>query len=257
MREGARQALVLLAALALCPVAALLIGSDPAEPVARGLALVEAQRDLGLLFEPALHAWLLARDDLLAAANVFYVWAHVPVAGWALVWTWMLRRDVFFAVRDAFLWTQLLLVACYVALPTAPPRLLGVEGFSDTLAGMWGRGLADSAHLLQSPYAAMPSGHVAFALVAGLTFARYGDQPWLRVFGWAYPPLVALVTFATGNHLWLDAAGAVAVAAVSVLLARVRPWPRSKRTSRAPSGRSNAPWATGSTRATPSSSSSR
>jgi len=185
------------------------------------------------------------------------VWAHVPVAGWALVWTRCLRPDAYPLVRNAFLATQVLLVAVYVAIPTAPPRLLEGEGFSDTLAGLWGSELADSAHLLQSPFAAMPSGHVAFALLAGGTFALLGDRGWLRVFGWLYPPLVIAVTIATANHFWLDVLGAVALVALSVRLATVRPWLTSKRTSPAPCGRSSVPWATRSPRATRSSSSSR
>lgn len=193
----------------------------------------------------------------MTGAGVFYVWAHVPVAGWALIWTWYLRRDAYPAVRDAFVAAQVLLVAVYVTLPTAPPRLLPGEGFTDTLTGLWGREMADSAHLLQSPFAAMPSGHVAFALLAGATFAVLGDRRWLRMFGWAYPPVVVAVTIVTANHFWLDAAGAVAVAALSVRLATVRAWLRSKRTSPEPCGRSSAPWATRSPRATPSSSSSR
>jgi hypothetical protein len=210
-----RQTLLLLGALALCPVAALLIGDDAAAPVARAEALMDAQRALGLDVEAAVHAWALGRPWLMDAASVFYVGAHVPVAGWALVWTWYLRRDRFAAVRDAFLWTQGLLVALYVLLPTAPPRLVPGAGFTDTLSGLWGQRLADSAHLLQSPYAAMPSGHVAFALVAGATFARLGDRRWLRVFGWTYPAAVVAVTVVTGHHLLLDAAGAALVVAVA------------------------------------------
>jgi hypothetical protein len=256
-REGVREAALLLAALALCPVAALAIGADATGPVARAEAVADFERSLGLFVEPAVHGWASQISWLMTLAGVFYVWAHVPVAGWALVWTWYLRRDAYPVVRNAFVATQVLLVATYVALPTAPPRLLAGEGFTDTLTGLWGRELADSAHLLQSPFAAMPSGHVAFALLAGGTFALLGDQRWLRIFGWVYPPLVVLVTVATANHFWLDAAGAVAVVALSVRLATVRPWLTSKRTSPAPCGRSSVPWATRSPRATRSSSSSR
>ena len=248
---------MLLAALALCPVAALAIGDDATAPLARAQAVADFERSLGIYVEPAVHGWAAGVDWLLTVAGVFYVWAHVPVAGWALVWTWYLRRDMFATVRDAFLWTQVLTVALYVLIPTAPPRLLAGEGFTDTLTGLWGREFADSTHLLQSPFAAMPSGHVAFALLAGGTFAILGDQRWLRVFGWVYPPVVVLVTVATANHFLLDAAGAVAVVLASVKMATVRPWLTWKRTSPAPSGRSSVRWAMRSRRATPSSSSSR
>jgi len=217
--SGPRQVLLVLAALALCPVAALLIGDDATAPVARARALMDVEAALGIGIERAVHAWALGHPALLDAASAFYVLAHVGVTGWALVWTWCLRRDRFALVRDAFLWTQLLLVALYVLVPTAPPRLVPGAGFADTLCGLWGKEVADSAHLLQSPYAAVPSGHVAFALVAGLTFARLGDMAWLRAFGWIYPPLVVAVTVVTGNHLLLDAAAAALVVAAAATLA--------------------------------------
>ena len=61
---------------------------------------------------------------------------------------------------------------------------------------------------------------MAFALVAGLTFARLGDRAWLRAFGCAYPALMVLVTVVTGHHLLFDAAAAALVVAVAVRLAR-------------------------------------
>ena len=218
-RPALHQMLVLAAALGLCPLAAQVIGDDPSAPIGRAKALVDAERALGIHIEPAVHAWALERPALLAAASVFYVVAHVAVAGWALVWTWYVRRDRFGMVRDVLIWTQILLVAVYMLVPTAPPRLLPDAGFTDTLGRLWGRELADSAHLLQSPFAAVPSGHVAFALVAGMTFARLGDMAWLRAFGWVYPPLVVAVTVITAHHLLFDAVAAALVVAVAAAAA--------------------------------------
>ena len=208
-----RSVLLLVSTLALCPLGALLIGRDASAAVRRAESLAEAERSLGLYFEPDLHVWALGRPWLMTTAGAFYVFAHIGVAAWVLAWTWHLRRDVFPLVRDTFLATQVLTVALYALVPTAPPRLVPGSGFRDTLAGLWGREAAESAHLLQSPFAAMPSGHVAFALIAGVTFACVGDQAWLRAFGVVYPLLVIAVTIVTGHHLWLDAAGAVAVVA--------------------------------------------
>ena len=239
MPAGFRQVILLCAALGLCPVAALLIGGDPAGPLARGAALADAERDAGLYVEPAAHAWVASRPALLTVAAIAYVVAHVAVPGWALIWTWWLRRDAFPVVRDVFLVTQALTVALYVLVPTAPPRLVDPAAFEDSLAGVWGGAAAGSAQLVQSPYAAMPSGHVAFALVAGATFAAVGDRRWLRVFGFLYPPLMVAITIATGHHLWLDAAGAAAVvgaAAAIVGLARV-----SRRSPARPSGGASRP----------------
>jgi hypothetical protein len=219
---GLRQAALLLAALALCPLAALLIGDDPAAPVARARALIDVERALGLHVEPAAVAWARGHGTLLDLAAAFYLAAHVGVAGWALVWTWFLRRDRFAVLRDTFLWLQGLLVLGYVLVPTAPPWLVPETGIENAVGGLGG-GVLESGHVLQSPYAALPSGHVAFALVAGAAFARWGDQAWLRAFGWGYPPLVVAVTVVTGNHLLLDAAAAAGVTALACGLAAGRP----------------------------------
>jgi membrane-associated phospholipid phosphatase len=214
-----RSVLLLVTTLALCPLGALLIGDDASAAVRRAESLAEAERALGLYFEPDVHAWALGHPWLMTTAGAFYVFAHIGVAAWVLAWTWQLRRDVFPLVRDTFLATQILTVALYALVPTAPPRLVPGSGFHDTLAGLWGREAAESVHLLQSPFAAMPSGHVVFALIAGATFAALGDRPWLRAFGWAYPPLMAAITIVTGHHLWLDALGAAAVATLAFAVA--------------------------------------
>jgi membrane-associated phospholipid phosphatase len=106
--------------------------------------------------------------------------------------------------------------------------------------------VADSAHLLQSPFAAMPSGHVAFALIAGGTFTVLGDRRWLRGFGRAYPPLVVTVTIVTGHHLWLDAVGAVLVvataSAVVVSLRRAATCAPPERSPSSAAVRRSGPW---------------
>ena len=80
--SGRRQVGLLLAALALCPLAALLIGDDPAAPVARARTLIELERALGVHVEPAAVAWARGHGTLLDLAGAFYLAAHVGVAGW-------------------------------------------------------------------------------------------------------------------------------------------------------------------------------
>lgn len=61
-----------------------------------------------------------------------------------------------------------------------------------------------------NPIAAVPSYHVAFAVVTGAAVADRARTPAGRVFGRAYAPVVSLVVVATGNHYLVDvAAGAV------------------------------------------------
>src|SRR3954451_5228959 len=186
----------LLVALSLCPLGALLIGRDGQAPIRRAERVLVLERRLDIAVEPAVHEWVRRSATALALAGVFYLVAHVGVAGWALVWTWCLRRDRFAVLRDTFLWLQVLLVGAYVLVPTAPPWLVPEAAIDNAVGGLGG-GVLESGHVLQSPYAALPSGHVAFALVGGAAFARWGDRAWLRAFGYAYPPLVVAVTVVT------------------------------------------------------------
>jgi hypothetical protein len=157
-----RDAALIAGALALCPIVAALAPAEP--PLARTRALVSLERALGVFVEPAVHAWVAARPALLTAAGLSYVWVHLPATIGALIWARLERPHAFVRARDTFLATQLVTVAGYLLVPVAPPRML--PGFTDTLAVVYGIGGERLAHSVQSPYAAIPSGHVAFAAVA-------------------------------------------------------------------------------------------
>jgi membrane-associated phospholipid phosphatase len=116
----------------------------------------------------------------------------------------------------------------YAAYPTAPPRFMPEWGFSDSVAEFTGiTASGSSADALYNPFAAVPSMHVAFALMLGLPMAAMARRTVVKALWWAYPLLVTFVVVATGNHWWFDAAAGAAVAAVSALaavgFARTRP----------------------------------
>jgi len=82
--------------------------------------------------------------------------------------------------------------------------------------------------VLFNPFAAVPSMHVAFALMLGLPMASMARRRWARLLWRSYPALVTFVVIATANHWWFDAFLGAATAAASALaahalLARARP----------------------------------
>jgi membrane-associated phospholipid phosphatase len=187
---------------ALCPFAAALAPSDPHLPLERLDTLIAFEHAHNLYFEPGLWNWLADHPAILAVLSFLYLWGHVPATVGALVWARLERPEAFPVARDVLLTTQVLVVSTYVLVPTAPPRMR----FEHVDTG----GLVS---LLQSPYAAMPSGHVAFAVVvAGLLATQVRA---LRVIAWLYPAVVTAVVIATANHLWLDAAAGTATAATA------------------------------------------
>jgi len=175
--------------------------------------LVDAERAMGLFFEPALQAWALTVPGLIEVASALYVNTHFLVTTSFIVWLYLRRNDDFYVIRDMFMVAMGVALACYLLFPTAPPRMLPEWGFSDSVVELVGRETSQGAEVLFNPYAAVPSMHVAFALMVGLPAARLVRSRGLKIAWLAYPCLVTFVVVLTANHYWLDAAfGAMAAA---------------------------------------------
>jgi len=210
-----RDTFLYLGALTAFPLVALLAPADPSGPIDRARDIAELERDLGLFVEPAVHAWVAPHGTLMAGLGVFYVFAHLPALGGALVWCALERPWAYPRLRATALTAHAATVLGYVLVPTAPPRLLGDARFADTLGGLWGTGGSALAHSVQSPYAAMPSGHVVFATLAGASVALLARPLAVRLVAAAYPLVVTAVTLLTANHFWLDAVAGFAVCAAA------------------------------------------
>ena len=117
----------------------------------------------------------------------------------------------------------------YVLVPTAPPRMLPEWGFTDSVQAFTGVDHdTGSTGVLFNPFAAIPSMHVAFSLMLGMTMAAIVRRRWAKVLWYAYSPVVTFVVIATANHWWFDGFLGACVAAVSAaaawgLFAKARP----------------------------------
>jgi PAP2 superfamily len=166
--------------------------------------IVSLEERLGLAAEPALQQALLRRPRLVHGLNAGYALFNVTLT---LGWLALLYRRCdprYHRVRRACLLAHLGAQPVFYLLPTAPPRAL--EGFVDTLAEVSGVDL-EHPFLVRfyNPIAAMPSLHVAFAV---LTAGEIAGRTRSRVLGTAaraYAPAVSVVVAGTGNHYVLDA----------------------------------------------------
>jgi hypothetical protein len=179
--------------------------------------IVALERRLGLHVEPRLQALLLPRRRLIAVLNVAYVTLNVGLTvGW-LIRLFRRRDPAFHRLRRAAALATLGAQPVFLLFPVAPPRTL--EHFVDTIEEVSGidldRGLIAQ---LYDPIAAMPSIHLAYAVVTATGIVETSESPLARALAPAYPPLVAVVVFATANHYVLDAVagGALALAALRV-----------------------------------------
>jgi hypothetical protein len=141
------------------------------------------------------------------AANLYYATMHFGALFVFLIWLFMRHRDRYPKVRRVLALTTLVCLAIQL-IPVAPPRLLPGYGYVDT---------AEKFH--QSVYSlgfgadqlsAMPSVHVAWAVLIAWACARIGRGPW-RWLGTVHAVLTNIVVVATANHFWADGIVAVAV----------------------------------------------
>jgi hypothetical protein len=194
---------------------------------ARGI--VEFERSTGLFFEPGLQHWVANNMGwLIDVSSWCYVNLHLIGTAVFMLWLYFRRREHFAFVRNMFMIAMGLALVGYMVYPTAPPRYLPEWGFTDTVSNFVGTETANSASLLYNPYAAVPSVHVAFALMVGIAGARLTPIRWLRPLWYCYPVLITIVVVVTANHFWIDAALGALVAVMSYsgatyLLARARP----------------------------------
>lgn len=191
-------------------------------------ALISAEKATGTFFEPDLQSALISQRWLIDATNFMYMNSHFVLTLGFLVWLYLRRNETFYFVRNMFMIAMGLALVGYTLLPTAPPRLIPDEGFIDTIT-LYAQVNHDSAlvQIFVNPYAAVPSMHIAFALMIGVTGAMICRNRFARAFWCVYPAVVFFVVVVTANHFWLDGAAGALVAGLAAAgatqLARSRP----------------------------------
>jgi hypothetical protein len=195
--------------------------------------LLDLERALHLDVEPRVQHAVRASEGVETAANWIYIWGHWPVLILTLSWLLWRHRLAFLRLRDAMLVSGALGMAVFVTYPVAPPRLIG-PGYVDTVTES-----STSYRYLQPPafvnqYAAMPSLHVGWDLLAGLAVFAAASSLLLRALACTMPVLMGWAVIATGNHYVLDVVAGVTLVLIGHLvslhlerrrLGRVQPVP--------------------------------
>jgi hypothetical protein len=210
-----------------------LVEGDANAAFAHARDLISLERTLHVFVEPSIQAWASGSHFLMVLCSWLYVNAQTTVTVAALVYLYLRHNRNFYFVRNMFMVAMAIALAGYAAFPTAPPRFMPEWGFVDTVGDVTGVHVnAHSASLnaLTNLYAAVPSMHVAFALMIGWTLARLVRWRVARVLWVLYPFLMAFVIIVTANHFIVDAllgaltAGASAYAATWMARARPHAW---------------------------------
>lgn len=192
--------------------------------------LIGIERTLHLFVEPSVQTWASGSHLVMGAASWLYVNAQGPVTIAALLYLYVRHNSRFYFVRNMFMVAMAIALVGYVVFPTAPPRFMPEWGFIDTVEHFTPVSVSHtsaSMSALFNPYAAVPSMHVAFALMIGWPLARLARHAAVRVAWIVYPFVMVFVIVVTANHFIVDALlGALTAAAsagVASWLARVRP----------------------------------
>lgn len=182
--------------------------------------VIDLERGLGLFFEPDLQSSLLDNRWVIDIANFLYVNTHFTISTAFIVWLYLYRNDFFYFVRNTMMIAMGIALVGYGAYPCAPPRMMLDAGFTDTIKSYSDVDQDSKAiSLLVNKYAAVPSMHIGFSLLIGLTAYRLCRRAVPKILWSMYPVLVFFVITVTANHFWVDALAGALVAGIAAFLA--------------------------------------
>ncbi len=155
-----------------------------------GYQVAHAERHLSLYIEPVVQHGLQRVPGLFDVFGFGYDVFQIGVTAVVLVWMYLRRPHAFPAIRTTLIASVALALVVFGLYPTAPPRMAHL-GIGDSLALSCHTSKSPVLSALYNPYAAMPSLHMAFAVIAGGSIAVYARQRWSKIAGLVYPLFVA------------------------------------------------------------------
>ena len=171
-----------------------------------GREIINLERSTGLFFEPHLQDVLDPTGLIADVSSWIYLNAQVTITVGCLIFIYMRHNESFYFVRNMFMVAWTIALVGYVVFPTAPPRFFPEWGFVDSVSDFTGVDPKSApVNALFNPYAAVPSMHVAFALMISMPLATLTKHRATRIFWRAYPLLVTFVIVMTANHFLFDA----------------------------------------------------
>jgi hypothetical protein len=161
------------------------------------------EHQFGLDQEHHFQSFAHSFDPLVDVANWVYIWGHWPVLISVMVWLAIRHKVLFLRLRNAMFVSGGIGLVIFATYPVAPPRLT-THGFIDTVTER-----SEAYRVLQppafvNPYAAMPSLHVGWDLLAGITLFAAAGYTVLRAIACLMPVLMALAVVFTANHYVVD-----------------------------------------------------
>ncbi len=198
------------------------------DAVQRGISIVNFEKSLGIFWEVQLQSWILPYDWMVTLLNGFYLYGHLPIIGVLAVWMYFWHRPQYLLMRNAFLLSGAIGLVIFLNFPTAPPRLLGTHGiemgFVDTIFREYHTGRPDTPSFFVNEYAAMPSLHLGWNLLAGIAVWQATKNVFLRTFAVVMPLAMYADIVLTANHYIVDGVAGFGVMLTGLAIAVVGRW---------------------------------
>jgi len=214
------QLVMITAAFALYFLVRDLTKNQTADAFANAEAIFEFERAIGIAWEKTAQETILDYDFLVTFFNWVYMYFHWPVLAFAAVFTFVVGRPHYITYRNAMIVSGMIGLAFFALYPVAPPRLADPSSFFDSLAV-----LSKSFEVLQpqglvNRYAALPSFHVGWNMLAGVALWHGAEHRAIRAFSVISPALMTLAVVVTANHWVVDVVAGLFIAGVALLVAR-------------------------------------
>lgn len=185
--------------------------------VRHGAAILRWEQRVGLAWEHGVQDFVLRHDGLLDFCNTWYTWAFWPTVTATMLVLYLWRPRLYRRYRNALFLSGAVGLTVFTLLPTAPPRML--VGFVDTVHQYSSAGGIAHPTGFTNEYAAMPSFHVGWLVLAGVGLMPVVRRRALRPLLLLPAAVMLLVVMATANHYLLD--GLAGAAIVLLALAAV------------------------------------
>ena len=200
----------------------------PAAAFQHAADVVDLERRFGFFWEPAWQRDIGGSLFWKTFWNDVYFWLHAPVIAAIAFWLYFRHRRTYTLIRNAFLISGAIGLIIFVNFPTAPPRLLeahGVSvGFVDTILREYNRSRPDTPSFFVNEYAAMPSLHIGWNMLAAIALWMATKNPFARAFAVMMPVIMFAVIVLTANHYILDGFAGFGVMMLGLLIAVAGRW---------------------------------
>jgi membrane-associated phospholipid phosphatase len=213
-----RQAAMVVAALILYNWVRVLTQGSEEAAFRHARHLLDLEDGLGIAWERSAQELVLARPHLVSFFNGVYTWAFWPTVVASLTLLYVRDRPRYFVMRDSLFISGAIGLVVFASFPVAPPRFL--DGFVDTVADLSTQEVVAHPGILVNRYAAMPSFHVGWMLLAAIVVRPALPRRPFQVIPFVLAALMIATVVVTANHYVVDAMAGILVSMIGLFAAR-------------------------------------